>query len=357
MFSKLQIIGLVLLLIFTENILADQKYKRIENLNGHWKFNLGDNKEWASPNFDDSDWDMIYVPSSWEDEGYNGYNGYAWYRKEFEIDSKYFDKKLYLSLGAIDDVAEIYINGKMIATSGSFPPNFESAYNSKIWLPLQENILNKKGTNLIAVRVYDQQQVGGINNGDIGIFISETPLNLLINLEGNWKFKTGDNPNWKKYDLNDKDWRDLLVPAKWDWQGYKDYDGFAWYRITFNIDLNKFSNDQDFVVILGKIDDIDEAYLNETLIGSTGDLLISPLDGSINGRDNTEYNRFRGYKISRNNLRNGKNVLAVRVFDGIQYGGIYEGPIGISTLKEYVRYRTRNLDSKQKSFIELLFDK
>ncbi len=34
--------------------------------------------------FDDSKWDKITVPSSWENQGFRGYNGYAWYRVSFE---------------------------------------------------------------------------------------------------------------------------------------------------------------------------------------------------------------------------------------------------------------------------------
>ena len=32
--------------------------------------------------FDDSQWDIITVPSCWQTEGYD-YNGVAWYRMEF----------------------------------------------------------------------------------------------------------------------------------------------------------------------------------------------------------------------------------------------------------------------------------
>lgn len=357
MFSKIRIIGFVLFIFIISNISAEQKYKRLENLRGYWKFNLGDDIRWANPNYDDSDWESIIVPSRWEEEGYNGYDGYAWYRKIFEVDSKYFNKNIYLSLGEIDDVAEIYINGILIGTSGSFPPNYKSAFNSKIWLPIEENVLNKKKSNLISVRVYDEKDAGGIYKGDIGIFLSEPPLDLVFNFEGSWKFKTGDNSNWSKINIDDNSWDEIFVPSTWDLQGYSDYDGFAWYRITFDVNLDEEILADNLVLMLGKIDDLDETFLNNKFIGSTGDLIISPLDGSIDGKNNRDFSTFRGYKIKKADLRNGRNVLAVRVFDGRYKGGIYEGPIGIATINEYIRFRLKDSDNEKKSFIELLFDK
>ncbi len=341
----------LILVVFCRVNYADTNYKRIVDLNNSWKFSLGDDLEWIDPNYNDNDWDRIHVPSPWENEGYHGYNGYAWYRKDFELNNKYLNQNLFLSLGSIDDAAEIYVNGTLIGVSGSLPPNYVSAYNKKVWLQIPSKVLNKNGKNLIAVRVYDSQQAGGIYSGDIGIFVSNLPLKLLINLEGNWKFKTGDNFEWKETNFADSSWERLFVPLNWDSQGYKDYDGFAWYRLTFNVDLNKKVISNDLVVLLGKIDDVDETYLNGNLIGSTGDLITKPFS-----KHYTEFKILRGYRINKNILKNGKNVLAVRVFDGYRDGGIYEGPIGITTFKEYVKYITRNLDKSKKNFIELLFE-
>lgn len=41
-----------------------------------------DDPRWMMDPFDDSDWDLIDVPSNWQNEGY-AYNGVAWYRKHF----------------------------------------------------------------------------------------------------------------------------------------------------------------------------------------------------------------------------------------------------------------------------------
>ncbi len=56
-----------------------------------------------------------------------------------------------------------------------------------------------------------------------------------ISFEGKWKFKTGDDEKWEAKNYNDNDWDSIIVPGYWESQGYKDYDGFAWYRKEFTM--------------------------------------------------------------------------------------------------------------------------
>ena len=109
--------------------------------------------------------------------------------------------------------------------------------------------------------------------------------------------------------------------------------------------------------MIGKIDDIDETFLNEKLIGSTGDLLTMPMLYDFNNSCDYYYSWLRGYRINKADLRQGENVLSVRVYDGFQLGGIYEGSVGIVTLKDYVRFRSRSVEIKEKTFLEKLFNK
>ena len=90
------------------------------DLSGNWKFEIGDLARWSDPALDDSKWDRIYVPAPWEEEGYPGYDGYAWYRKHFKADKDFRDMSLYLRLGYIDDVSEVFLNGHLIAVNRHF---------------------------------------------------------------------------------------------------------------------------------------------------------------------------------------------------------------------------------------------
>jgi sialate O-acetylesterase len=229
--------------------------KRIENLEGKWKFSIGEREEWIEYNFNDDQWENIYVPEPWEEQGFHGYNGFATYRKQFYLDARQKGLMLYLGLGYIDDVDEVYVNGFKIGSTGSFPPGYETAYNAHRMYYMPEDILNFNGKNVIAVVVYDAQQHGGIVSGDVGIYTSRYGMKVDVSLQGRWKFHTDDNMDWARKDYNDSGWNEIFVPGKWEDQQYRDYDGYAWYRtnITYSKDLGDY-----IVLLLGKIDDIDQ---------------------------------------------------------------------------------------------------
>jgi len=313
------------------------------DLEGNWRFSIGDDTAWASPDFDDKNWEKIKVPSPWEDQGFHGYNGYAWYRKTFEIPKELAGSNFVLNVGFIDDVDQTFINGKIVGMSGSFPPWFMTAYDAYREYYIPAEIL-KEGKNIIAIRVYDAQLEGGIMKGAVGLSPTNydskkiTDLDLDVNLSGIWKFKTGDDNQWKEADVDDVSWREIFVPAFWEVQGYRNYDGFAWYRKSFILP-EKFSGEK-MVLMLGKIDDIDQTFVNGQLVGSVGNWNFNREPLSFNQND--EWLTVRGYYIPDNLLRAGEeNVISVRVFDGFVDGGIYQGPIGLITQKKYIQYWNR----------------
>ena len=321
------------------------QWKQVVNLSGVWKFSVGDNPDWAFPDVNDENWERIEVPSSWENQGFHGYDGYAWYRNTFNIPGRYKGDIVYLFLGFVDDVDQVFINGRQIGFSGSFPPHYETAYNVDRRYPVPSSALNFGGPNTIAVRVYDDELEGGILRGNIGFFIPKYSMDNGINLVGTWKFRTGDDPDWKKEDYNDNNWADLIVPGYWENQGYPEYDGFAWYRKS--VFVPEKYKDERLILVIGKIDDIDEVYINGKLIGSTGNLETKETG------DN--YQKLRGYYLTANALKFGENnLIAVRVYDGFKEGGIYEGPVMIVSQKEYRDYW--NNIRKGNNFIDQIFD-
>ncbi len=331
----------ILILIFlTFTFLYGQSahWERLIDLEGNWRFEIGDNQNWAEKDFDDHDWEVIQVPSSWEDEGFPGYDGYAWYRKTFHLTPEDKGKNLYLRLGDIDDVDQTYINGHYIGSRGNFPPDYSTAFNYDRIYILPSEYLNYRGRNTIAVRVYDDQLEGGIVKGPVGIFTPRNSISLEIDLAGRWTFDTGDSTIRKSAEFKDQKWNEIMVPGTWETQGYPEYDGFAWYRKTFTI--NSSFRNENLILMLGRIDDMDETYLNGQKIGHTGEFF--PDTHAMERQAGDAWTKLRAYYIPQNCLNfDGKNVIAVRVFDTMLDGGIYDGPIGITTRENYLEWRKK----------------
>ena len=85
------------------------------------------------------------------------------------------------------------------------------------------------------------------------------------------------------------------------------------------------SESEEMVLILGKIDDTDEVYLNGELIGKTGEHKTKR-----DSKYDSYHKIVRKYPFSSSLLRE-SNQLSVRVHDSRGFGGIYSGPVGIMT--------------------------
>jgi sialate O-acetylesterase len=314
-------------LLFNTSLFA-QDYQKVVDLNERWKFSIGDEKEWAYPDFDDSDWERINVPSSWENQGFHGYDGYAWYRIKFEKPENLTGQTLYLNLGNIDDVDEVFLNGFKIGKTGNFPPKFETAYQANRFYNIPTQYLRQ--SNTLAVRVYDDIGEGGILRGDISIVIDKGAIPLDVDLQGTWKFKTGKNAH-KDVDNMDS-WDDIIVPGLWENQGYKNYDGYACYAQEFVVDADYLSD--RMVLILGYIDDLDQVFVNGVLVGQSGAFKPS----TVSERSES-YKQLRAYYLPVNVLKKGeKNRIVVKVYDAGYGGGIYSGYIGLISQKNYIKY-------------------
>jgi hypothetical protein len=307
-----------------------QGLKQLLSLRGSWKFALGDDPRRASPTFDTGSWTTIPVPAYWENEGFPGYDGYAWYRTRFTAPKEWEGMSLFVQLGRVDDVDRVFVNGKPIGGRGSFPPEYRSAYGDSRRYPLASSLLNFGAENVVAVRVYDSELGGGITGKEIGIYEDASALVPDQPLAGTWRFATGDEDSWKDPAYNDARWKEITVPSYWESQGYDAYDGYAWYRIHFRVEPS--TADRDIILLLGKIDDVDETYLNGEFLGRTGRMLRPGEEGSY-GND---HQKLRAYTVPRGKLAaDRENLLAVKVHDNYRDGGIYEGPIGFVTREHY----------------------
>ena len=303
------------------------------NLSGHWKFTIINYSDWEKSSYNDSEWEELRVPGSWEEQGYNGYNGYGFYRKDVVIPEELIENQLFIMLGYVDDVDEVYFNGKVIGSTGSFPPRYRSGWDTNRSYLIPASLIKAGQKNTIAVKVFDMSGAGGITKGNLGIYIQEFPIKPKIDLVGEWKFKIRNDDDYRFAEYDDSRWDVIMAPGIWENQGYKEYNGTAWYRKEFEYDG---SFDEEFLVFLaGKIDDVDQVFLNGEWIGQTGQNSYFK-----NGR--AGYNNYhiaeRGYIFPANKLKQGRNVISIMVIDGQGVGGIHDGPLGIITQSEYIQY-------------------
>lgn len=127
--------------------------------------------------YNDSDWEEIQLPGRYDNQINGGeFNGAVWFRKNIVIDN--LDSDYILTIGAVDDMDETYVNGHKIG--GLIGMGF---WNKKREFKIPKSIL-KKGNNTIAVRAIDAEGVGEI----IGP-MTLSNNNIKVSLNGNWKYK------------------------------------------------------------------------------------------------------------------------------------------------------------------------
>ncbi|MFZ0662175.1 MAG: SpoIIE family protein phosphatase [Acidobacteriaceae bacterium] len=97
----------------------------VTQLGGTWQFHLGDNLAWANPALDDSHWEPISADKPWGAQTHPSYTGFAWYRRHITIDNSGSEatKNLAVLIPPVDDVYDLYWNGKKIGSYGAMPPH------------------------------------------------------------------------------------------------------------------------------------------------------------------------------------------------------------------------------------------
>jgi Stage II sporulation protein E (SpoIIE) len=95
--------------------------KGFVEVDGNWRFHTGDNLEWAQPGYDDSGWELLRGDKTWGAQTHPSYVGFAWYRKRIDVTSA--SGQIALLVRPVDDIYELYWNGKKIGSDGQMPPD------------------------------------------------------------------------------------------------------------------------------------------------------------------------------------------------------------------------------------------
>lgn len=129
---------------------------------------------------------------------------------------------------------------------------------------------------------------------------------------GNKGFAQG----WAKPDVETADWQTMAIPQNWENTGLN-IDGAVWFRKA--VDVPAAWAGKDLTLSLGAIDDLDVTYFNGVQVGTTG--METP----------NWWAAPRKYMVPGAQVKAGRNVIAVRVFDQGGNGGM-TGPADVMTL-------------------------
>jgi beta-galactosidase len=125
------------------------------NFNPDWKFIRSDPPDAAQPAFNDRSWTTVSTPHTYNDvdtfddwslPGHRGeqnqWGGRTWYRKTFTVPDSFRGKKIFVEFEAARQVAEVYLNGKLLGVckTGFTPFGFDLTPG-----------LRFDGTNVLAV--------------------------------------------------------------------------------------------------------------------------------------------------------------------------------------------------------------
>lgn len=134
---------------------------------------------WYSEKYNDSDWRVINLPTSFRGTELEPIRGSVWLRKEIQLPERMAGKEGKLILGTIIDADDTYINGVYIGNTGyQYPPR-------RYRIP--EGVL-RAGRNIITVRTIMTSNIGG--------FVTDMPYYIKVNdelipISGTWKYKIG----------------------------------------------------------------------------------------------------------------------------------------------------------------------
>lgn len=121
------------------------------------------------------------------------------------------------------------------------------------------------------------------------------------------------------FNFDDKNWPEIKVPSLWENQQIGNIDGVVWMRKTITLTAEQAKSEA--VLHLAKVDDEDITYVNGVEVGT-----------------NKIWEALRVYKIPAGTLKEGKNIISVRIADYSGGGGIYGDP---SDLK--IQFKDTNL--------------
>jgi hypothetical protein len=145
-----------------------------------------------------------------------------------------------------------------------------------------------------------------------------------IDISKNWHFSPDENDkgsieNWFSISFDDSRWAILDAGKKWEEQGYKNLDGYGWYRKT--IDIPADWKGKDVWIKFAAVNDAYDLFVNGEQLSTFG-------EANITFADKPSFT-----KVSDKITYGKSNQITIRVNDWGNSGGLWRLPVIITTDK------------------------
>jgi hypothetical protein len=153
-----------------------------------------------------------------------------------------------------------------------------------------------------------------------------------LDLTEGWRFapdpdKTGAEQGWQGLELDDSSWAVIRAGERWEDQGFLTLDGVAWYRKR--VEVPESMRAARIWLMLGGINDSGTVYCNGTEVRRFGDEESISVARTPIVADLTPHIRWGQ-----------ENLIAVRVFDWGNSGGLALAPCALTTDPEALSFRS-----------------
>lgn len=116
-----------------------------------WRFQPGDNLEWALPEYDDSEWEDVSTLLGANQLPFLDWSGIGWFRLHIDVDESLIGVPLALDVVAQSGASEMYVDGYLIFEFGhvSIDPAQEVSYQER---KPRSIVFSESGIHVLAVR-------------------------------------------------------------------------------------------------------------------------------------------------------------------------------------------------------------
>ena len=115
-----------------------------------WRVHPGDDPRWASPAFDDSQWQTVSYPIQQSFAEHT--SSFRWYRAAVPLPLSLQNRDLAIGIGPLDEVWEVYVEGVLVGRFGHWTPRPESPFNRNLTFPIPAGTVRSPVVHIAILR-------------------------------------------------------------------------------------------------------------------------------------------------------------------------------------------------------------